>query len=424
MTFYDIAAILITLTGLFSYLNHRLVRLPGVIGIMVITLVFSLGLLLLGQAGLIGFDDQIREMLADLDFHDTLMHGMLGALLFAGALHVEINDLLQRRWIISLLATFGVLVSTLLVGGLAWICFQLLGLDADLRYCLLFGALISPTDPIAVLGIMKQVGAPPDLKTIITGESLFNDGMGVVVFLSLLLLLQGHSPPDPAAIGHLLLLEVGGGIGFGLILGYGCYFLLKQVDRYQVEILLTLAVVAGGYRLAELLHLSAPLAIVVAGLLVGNRGRHLGMSATTRRHLDSFWELVDETLNGVLFVLIGLEVLVLPLDRKAVLAGALLIPAVLFARLISVGGAMGLLAGLKRHCERGTVPILTWAGLRGGISVALALALPPGRERTLILTVTYLVVIFSILVQGLSTGALIRRLRPPASPAIDQDHLP
>jgi len=411
MNFYDIAAILITLAALFSYLNHRLFRLPGAIGLMAISLIFSALLLILGRAGFLFFDEQARLLLTRLDFHDTLMHGMLGSLLFAGALHVEINDLLRRRWIITLLATFGVLVSTLLVGGLSWLCLRMLDMDMPILHCLLFGALISPTDPIAVLGIMKRVGASRELETIISGESLFNDGMGVVVFLSLLMLLDGEAS-GPSAIGKLLLLEAGGGIVLGFALGYCCYFLLRQVDQYQVEVLLTLAVVAGGYRLAEILHVSAPLAIVVAGLLVGNKGRHFGMSPVTRRHLDSFWELVDEILNGILFVLIGLEVLILPFSRAALTAGLLLIPAVLFARLISVGGAVGLLAGFRRHCGRGTVLVLTWAGLRGGISVALALSLPPGPERTVILTMTYLIVVFSILVQGLSTAPLINHFSP------------
>ena len=233
--------------------------------------------------------------------------------------------------------------------------------------------------------------------------------MGVVIFLSLLSLLHGSGTPDYGEIGKILLIEAGGGILFGIALGYCCYFFLKQVDQYQVEVLLTLATVVGGYRLAEVLHVSAPLAIVVAGLLVGNHGRHFGMSPVTRRHLDTFWELVDEILNAVLFVLIGLEILIIPHDNRYIIAAVLLIPAVLFARLISVGGAVGLLAGLKRRYGQGTVVILTWAGLRGGISVALALSLPAGPERSAILTITYSIMAFSILVQGLTVGRLVKR---------------
>jgi len=414
MNFYDIAAVLITLAALFSYLNYRYIRFPSAIGLMALSLVFSLLLLGLGKFGILFFDDQARMLLAELDFYDTLMHGMLGFLLFAGALHVNFDDLLHRKWIISLLATFGVLLSTLLVGGLTWLCLHLLGLDLPLLYCLLFGALISPTDPIAVLGIMKKIGAPKELETTITGESLFNDGMGVVIFLSLLSLLHGDGRPDYGEIGKILLVEAGGGILFGVGLGYCCYYFLKRVDQYQVEILLTLATVVGGYRLAEVLHVSAPLAIVVAGLLVGNHGRHFGMSPLTRRHLDTFWELVDEILNAVLFVLIGLEILIIPHDNRYVIAATILIPTVLFARLASVSGAVGLLSGFKRRYQQGTVVILTWAGLRGGISVALALSLPQGPERSAILTITYIIMTFSILVQGLTVGRLIRRFMTTA----------
>lgn len=409
MDFYDITAILITLSALFSYLNYRYIRLPRTIGLMAISLFFSLCLLALGRTGLFLVDDQAKSLLEGLNFHDTLMHGLLSFLLFAGSLHVNLDDLLHRKWIISLLATFGVFLSTLLVGGLTWLCLHLLRLDLSLLYCLLFGALISPTDPIAVLGIMKKTGAPKELETTITGESLFNDGMGVVIFLSLLSLLHGGSTPEYGEIGKLLLIEAGGGIVFGLALGYCSYFFLKQVDQYQVEVLLTLATVMGGYRLAEVFHVSAPLAIVVAGLLVGNHGRHFGMSPLTRHHLDTFWELIDEILNAVLFVLIGLEVLIIPHDNRYLVAALLLIPGVLFSRLISVGGAVGLLAGMNRQYRRGTVVILTWAGLRGGISVALALSLPVGPERAAILTITYSIMTFSILVQGLSVGRLVQR---------------
>ncbi|HEB67983.1 MAG TPA: sodium:proton antiporter [Desulfobulbus sp.] len=415
MGLYDIAAVLTTLAALFSYLNHRYIRFPGAIGLMALSLAFSLVLLGLGKAGIFFFDVHARTLLEGLDFHDTLMHGMLGFLLFAGALHVNFDDLLLRKWIISLLATFGVLLSTLLVGGMTWLCLHLLGLDLSLLYCLLFGALISPTDPIAVLGIMKKIGASKELETTITGESLFNDGMGVVVFLSLFSLLQTGGSPDYGEIGKILLIEVGGGILFGAALGYCCYAFLKRVDQYQVEVLLTLATVIGGYRLAEILHVSAPLAIVVAGLLVGNQGRHFGMSPVTRRHLDTFWELIDEILNAVLFVLIGLEILIIPHDNRYLMAAALLIPTVLFARLVSVGGAVGLLAGFRRPFQRGTVVILTWAGLRGGISVALALSLPAGPERAAILTITYVIMAFSILVQGLTVGRLVRRFMVPDS---------
>ncbi|GBE12007.1 Na(+)/H(+) antiporter NhaP [bacterium BMS3Bbin14] len=419
MSLFDIIAILITVAAFFGYVNERYIGLPQTIGLMVLSLVFSLALLGLGRSGLFPLDDQVGRLVGQLNFYDTLMHGMLGFLLFAGALHVNFNDLLGEKWIIFLLATMGVLVSTLLVGGLAWFTLYLLGLGLPLLYCLLFGALISPTDPIAVLGIMKKAGAPKDLETTVTGESLFNDGIGVVVFLALLSLVHGSQEPDFGEIGKLFLVEAGGGLLYGAALGYFCYHLLKRVDNYQVEVLITLATVTGGYRLAEVLHLSAPLAIVVAGLLVGNHGRHLAMSPLTRRHLDTFWELVDGILNAVLFVLIGLECLVLPLDIRLVVAGFLLIPVVLLARFISVGASVTALRW-RRGFSPGTVKILTWAGLRGGISVALALSLPLGPERNSIITVTYVIMIFSILVQGLTVGRLVKRLRPaePEPPAL------
>jgi CPA1 family monovalent cation:H+ antiporter len=408
MSFYDLSAVLVTLAAFFSYVNYRYIRLPSTIGLMALSLVLSLALLFLGKEGFFLLDDEVRQLLGHLDFYDTLMHGMLSFLLFAGALHVNFGDLLGRKWIIFLLATAGVLISTLLVGGMTWLCLSLLGLNLPLLYCLLFGALISPTDPIAVLGIMKKVGAPKDLETTIAGESLFNDGMGVVVFLALLGMLHNGGNPDFREIATMLAVEAGGGLLFGAALGYGCYLLLKRVDKYQIEVLLTLATVVGGYRLAELLHISAPLAIVVAGLLVGNHGRHFGMSPLTRGHLDSFWELMDESLNAILFVLIGLEILILPHDLRFISATLLLIPVVLLARFLSVGSTVTVLRRF-RNFPTGTVRILSWAGLRGGISVALALSLPNGPERNALVTITYGIMTFSILVQGLTVGKMVHR---------------
>ena len=408
MNLIDIIAVLITFAALFAYLNERYIKLPRTIGLMVISLVFSLCLLALGKTAFFPLADYAGEMLARLNFHDTLMHVILGFLLFAGALHVNFDDLLSEKATIFLLATAGVLLSTLLVGALGWGAFQLLGMGLPLIYCLLFGALISPTDPIAVLGIMKKAGAPKSLETTVTGESLFNDGIGVVVFLALLSSLVGGHDSGTAFIIRLLLVEAVGGIAYGVLLGFLTYLLLKRVDRYQVEVLITLATVIAGYRSAELLHVSAPLAIVAAGLLVGNHGRHFGMSPVTRRNLDMFWELVDEVLNAFLFVLIGLEYLILPHDIRYLAAGFLTIPLVLFARYCSVWSTIKLLRRFRR-IERGTIRVLTWAGLRGGISVALALSLPAGPERDVIIAITYVIMTFSILVQGLTVGRLVER---------------
>lgn len=410
MIFFDILAILVTIAALFSYLNERYIRLPRTIGLMAMSLVFSLGMMVLGKMELFPLTEYAADMLDSLSFYDTLMHGMLGFLLFAGALHVNFDDLLNQKSIIFLLATLGVVVSTVVIGGFTWIMLRIFGIDLPLLYCLLFGALISPTDPIAVLGIMKQVGASKNLETMITGESLFNDGIGVVVFMGLLSILQGPHHSYFTGIVELFFLEAVGGMVYGAVLGYATYLLLKEVDNYQVEVLITLATVFGGYRLAELLHVSAPLAIVVAGLLVGNHGRHFGMSSITRQNLDTFWELVDEILNAVLFVLIGLEILVFPHDPFYILAGFTLIPLVLLARFFCVSGTIGFMR-VFRPIDTGTTRILTWAGLRGGISVALALSLPSGPERNSIIAITYVIMTFSILVQGLTVGNVIKKFK-------------
>ncbi len=336
---------------------------------------------------------------------------MLSFLLFAGALHINLNDLAERKWSIGSLASVGVLLSTFLVGSAAWWLLGALGIGMPYLYCLLFGALISPTDPIAVLGLLKTAGAPKSLETKIAGESLFNDGVGIVVFLALLEVASGHHAVNAGEVTLLFVQEVVGGALFGLGLGYVAYRMLKSVDNYQVEVLITLALVFGGYALANSLHLSGPIAIVLAGLLIGNHGRAFGMSETTRHHLDVFWELIDEILNAVLFVLIGLEVMVLTFTRAHLVAGLLLIPIVLGARFVGVGIPITVLR-LFRSFTPGAVRILTWGGLRGGISVALALSLPAGPERETILTVTYILVVFSIVVQGLTLQRLMRRILP------------
>ncbi len=407
MDIFDTAAVLITLAALFSYVNHRFLRIPTTIGIMIISLVLSLGLLALHGLGWTVPEQQAERLVGGIDFHETLMEGMLSFLLFAGALHINLDDLRQQKWVVLSLATVGVVLSTFLVGSLAWLIFNGLGIEMPWLYCLLFGALISPTDPIAVMGILKTVGAAKSLEIKIAGESLFNDGIGVVVFLVILGLIQGTSEPTAAGIGGLLLQEAGGGIAFGLAIGLVAFALLRSIDNYQVEVLLTLALVMGGYAAAHALHISGPIAMVVAGLVIGNHGRVLAMSETTREHLDNFWELMDEILNAVLFVLIGLEVLLLSFRGEYFLAILAIIPAVLAARYVSVGLPVLLLRRFRTFSPR-VVEILTWGGLRGGISVALALSIPASPERDAILTTTYAVVVFSIIVQGLTIGALVR----------------
>ena len=400
--------ILICLAALFSYVNHRLLKLPITIGLMAVALVFSLVLLGLGKLGF-GVEAEAQRFIGAIDFNEALMHGMLGFLLFAGALHVKLDELLELKWVIGTLAVVGTILSSLITGALGYWLFDLVGLPLPFLYCLLFGALISPTDPIAVMGVLRQARLPKALEMKIVGESLFNDGVGVVIFLVVLNLVPKASVGVPDVLA-LFAEEALGGAALGLGLGYIAYRMLRSVDNYQVEILITLALVMGSFGLADLLHTSGPIAVVVAGLLIGNQGRQWAMSETTREHLDGFWELLDELLNAVLFVLIGLEVLVLNFQRPYLIAGLLAIPLVLAARWLSVLVQVKSFSLVREFSER-TITILTWGGLRGGISVALALSLPSGPMRDAVVTITYTVVIFSILVQGLTVGRLLRE--PP-----------
>ena len=405
MTLMHTITILVCLSAGFSYLNHRYIKLPVTIGLMAIALAMSLVLLFLGKLGY-GIESQARSFVQSIDFGEALLHGMLSFLLFAGALHVNLDDLLEQKWFIGTLACGGVLVSTAIVGSLTYLGLEWLGHPVPLIAAFLFGALISPTDPIAVLGILKKANAPKRLEIKITGESLFNDGVGVAVFLVLLAMAESGRV-TPGDVGWLLLQEAVGGILLGLVLGYGAYLMLKSIDQHSVEILITLALVMGGYAVADVLHTSGPIAVVVAGLLIGNQGRHLAMSDTTREYLDTFWELIDELLNAILFVLIGLEVLVLSFKDEYLVAGLLVIPLVLFARFVSVSLPVQLFRLFEDLTNRATL-ILTWGGLRGGISVAMALSLPASPYRDAIVTMTYIVVVFSILVQGLTIEGLIR----------------
>jgi CPA1 family monovalent cation:H+ antiporter len=414
VSLFSMVSLLIALAGVSSYLNYRYIKLPTTVGVMLVALVASLVLVLL-ESHSEGFREQAGAMIARIDFDQVVLHGMLAFLLFAGAIKVNIEDI-RREWLtIFSLAIFSTLASTVLVGAATWFVLGWLGLGIPLLHALLFGALISPTDPIAVLGIMRSVGAPHQLEVQVVGESLFNDGLSVVVFL-LLLQLSGpagamasdvNSSLKFGAVGVILLKAVGGAVLLALAAGSITYHMLKQVDNYQVEVLLTLALAMGLYSLADALHLSAPIAVVVAGLIVGNPGRIFAMTDKTREHVDTFWELVDMILNAVLFLLIGLVLLALPIERKWLLAGMLAIPIVLSARFVSVAGIIAPLGFVKVQ-PKGAIAVLTWGGLRGGISVAMALSLPLIDSRSLILTLTYFVVVFSILVQGLTVGRVIR----------------
>jgi len=408
MTDFQVAAILITLTAGLAYLNARVFRLPSAIGLMATALLGSVIVLVLDALQITEVAPRVAGLLDQVNLPYALLHGMLGILLFAGALHVDLDDLREFRLPIAVLSIFGTAVSTAVVGVASYFLLGVLGLDVPLVHCFLFGALISPTDPIAVLGILKAAKAPKSLEVTITGESLFNDGVGVVFFLAILGIAAGGEVSAPA-IARLFVQEAIGGAAFGLAIGYVGFRLLRSIDQYSVEILITLAMVLGGYVAAEALHVSAPIAAVAAGVLIGNQGRAFAMSDTTRDHLDTFWELIDEILNAVLFLLIGLEVVHLRLSTELVIAGAVMIPVVLAARWLSVAGPVAAMGGFRRRAP-GAVALLTWGGLRGGISVALALSLPNGPERDVILVITYFVVVFSILIQGTTLGRLARRL--------------
>ena len=411
MHLYEITAILMVMTAAFSYINYRMLHMPTTIGVMFISLAISLVIVALSWVDIDVGQHGVARMLEKIDFNQALLHGMLSFLLFAGAMHIKLEDLTSQKWVITLLSTACVVMSTFIVGSLTWLVLELLELRASFIYCLLFGALISPTDPVAVIAILKTARVPKSLETKIAGESLFNDGIGVVVFLIILELTQAGGRVTAGNVAILFLEEAVGGALLGLVIGLLAYRMLKQVNNYQVEIIITIALVMGGYALADRVHTSGPIAIVVAGLLIGNHGRAFAMSKVTRERLDDFWELMDEILNALLFMMIGLEVLVIPFTRGLIFAGIIAIVITLFARWASVGGTV-LIMQRFRSFSPGAVTILTWGGLRGGISVALALSIPAVSERTFIITITYIIVVFSIILQGMTLGRLVNRFYP------------
>lgn len=412
MNLFDVVAILLCLSALFGYINYRFLHLPSTIGIVIIALASSICIVALDlMVPTMNVGPLVSGALAQIDFHEALMHGMLSFLLFAGALHVDFSDLASRKWSIALMATVGVLISTFIVGTLMWYILGWLGVPIPFLWALVFGSLISPTDPVAVLGILKTVKVPKSLEAKIAGESLFNDGVGVVVFTIIVAIAVGgeNGGIGPAQVLQLFVHEAVGGAVLGMVAGYVAYRALRAVDEYNLEVIITLALVMGAYAVARFTHTSGPIAVVVAGLFIGNHGVKFAMSETTRTHLLNFWSLTDEILNSVLFLLIGLEVLVMRFDRDFISAGLLAIPVVLFARLISVSIPISLLSLLKDF-TKGAVPVLVWGGLRGGISVALAFSLPENDLKALILAVTYSVVVFSIVVQGLTIKRVVSKV--------------
>jgi len=414
---FDEAAILIVLAAVLGYLNHRVFRLPASIGLTVMGAVASLLVVaadrLFPEAQL---STTLTRFLQSIDFETALMDGMLSFLLFAGALHVDWAEMRRGRWQILGLSTVGVMVSTAIIGGGFFLISGWLGLQVPLLWCLVFGALISPTDPVAVMAVLKRASVPPSLQATVAGESLFNDGVGVVVYGILLAAAAGTAPFEAGEAAIEFAREAGGGIVLGLVTGWVAFRAMRSIDEYNVEVMITLAVVMGGYSIAHWLHVSGPVAMAVAGLLIGNAGVAHAMSDTTRDYVLKFWALIDEILNAILFLLIGLEAIEVFPDLRYLWIGLLALPLVLVARTLSVLAPL-LVVRTPAFETRVALPTLVWGGMRGGISIALALALPAGDLRTIVLATTYVVVLFSVIVQGGSIGWLIQRLGVRPSPS-------
>lgn len=409
MEIYNIITLIVVLTAVFGYLNHRFFKLPSTIGIMLISLLASLVVV---GFGIIfpKFFLQITQAISMIDFQTVLLRVMLSFLLFAGAIHIDSKRLRKERTSVITFASIGVIISTFVIGSLLYVTTNLFGLSVNYLYCLLFGALISPTDPIAVIGILKKAKIPSSLETKISGESLLNDGVGVVLFISFLEIAQmGFENISVWKIIWLFIREAGGGVLFGWLLGYIGYAALKSIDNYVVEVMITLAIVMGGYSLAEILHLSGPLAMVMAGLITGNKSMDVVVSDITRDYIGKFWEMIDEVMNAILFLLIGFQMLIIPFNFTLLWLGCITIAIVLFGRLVSVSLPI-LFLKYKNYFGKNAIPILTWGGLRGGISVALALAVPKYMYGDMFVSITYVVVLFSIIGQGLTIGRFAKKL--------------
>ena len=409
MDIFSIITILIVLSAVFAFINTKFLKLPFTIGLMIIAIAFTVGITILGKFNHF-FIDEAELLIESIDFETALLDVMLSFLLFAGALHTKLDALKTLKAPIATFATIGVVLSTFLVGTLMYFAFLIFGHEINYIYCLLFGALISPTDPIAVLGILKEANAPKKLEVKIVGESLFNDGVGVVVFLVIFKIAQqGLDAVNPGEVGLLFLEEVAGGIALGLLAGWLTFRLMKVIDHYETEVIITLALVMGLSILAHKIHVSGPLAVVVAGIFIGNKSPKIAWSDTTQNYVDKFWELIDVLLNAVLFVLIGLELLIISAKEEYLMVGIIAIPIALLARYISLAGPIAIFEKKLDFIPK-TNLLMTWGGIRGGISIALALSLEPQMERELFLTVTYVIVVFSIIAQGLTIGPLVKRV--------------
>ena len=410
MEIYNIITVVILLAAIFGYINQRFIKLPGTIGIMIISIIASLVVIALDNIYPEFFVNTIKSIKV-IDFNTVVLKVMLSFLLFAAAIHIDVKKLRSERKAILTFSTISILISTLIVGFLFYVTTSLFGLKVNFLYCLLFGALISPTDPIAVVGILKKAKIPASLETKISGESLFNDGVGVVVFITFYEVANiGLANISIWNVLWLFVRETGGGLLLGWLLGYLCYWSIKSIDNYVVEVMITLAIVMGGYSLAGELHVSGPLAMVMAGLITGDKGMDSGVSDITRDYLGKFWELMDELMNAILFLLIGFEMLIVAFNLTLFWLGCIAVVIVLFARLVSVSIPILILKN-KKAFENNAIPILTWGALRGGISVALALSVPKYMYGDMFVSITYIVVLFSIVVQGLTIGKFARKLR-------------
>jgi len=416
MDTYRIFTIIIAVCALFAYLNERYIKLTPAIGLMVMSLASSVLIITFGHLFPF-FSYAVIQGITSIDFHTLLMNIMLSFLLFAGAIHVDMQHLKKEGVPIAILASIGTVMSTFIVGSLVFLLLSLFHLNISYIYCLLFGALISPTDPIAVMAILRRENISRSLDQMISGESLFNDGVAVVIFLTIMEVISGGTGAISfSGVSLLFIRETLGGLLYGCGLGYLGFFVLRSARSYQVEVLITLAIVMGGYTLAQLIHVSGPLAMVAAGIITGNKGRSSEMSAVSKDYLSKFWELIDEILNAVLFLLIGFEMLVVKVDSIIMLIGIIAIGIVLLARWVSVAFPVFLLR-YKMKFEPDSIAILTWGGLRGGLSVALALSLPFEMHRDEFVSITYIIVVFSIVVQGLTIGKMARRLQSKSAPA-------
>lgn len=412
MELYYTFSVLIVLASIFAYLNLRFLKLPSTIGIMIIAILVSVGIRLIGNEY---FPDTTRDMyqlMQDFDFNEILMGAMLNFLLFAGALHINVYDLKEHKWPILTYASVSVVLSAFIISGILYVVAPYLGIHIPYIYCLLFGTLISPTDPIVVLGVLKEAKVPKMIETKITGESLFNDGVAVVMFAVVLKIATDHTfEADFASVSGLFLLEAGGGILLGALLGYTASLVMKKIDDYKLSVLITLSIVMGGFLIAKQLHFSSPLAMVIAGLIIGNYGKRVAMSETTQDYLNKFWELVDEIMNAILFLFIGFELLMLPDLEEQLLLGFVTIFICLIARALAIFLPASTILR-KNTFSQGSLITMVWGGIRGGVSIALVMSIPnsAGEIKEILLEVTYIVVLFSIVVQGLTVGKVAKKV--------------